>query len=96
MHTVTREQLDEALELWDQASERARLESNALVIVLQDQHVLIRSMIKTGQTYAQASKQVDDLATSHSDALHDCFKEVSQRCREYRELERQFQAQTLP
>lgn len=93
MHIVTKEQINQALGLWDQASERARRESNALGVVLLDQHVLIRSMISNGWTYEQASKDVDGISSSHDEALHACLKEVDNRCREYRALEQLYVAQ---
>lgn len=93
MQQVTQERLKQALELWDQASERARLESNALGIVLQNQHVLIRSMIANGWTYAQASNQVDEISTSHETSLAACLREASKRCQEYRALEQVYLAQ---
>jgi len=95
MKDVTQQQLDQALVLWNQASEQAQLENNALGVVLQDQHRLIRSMIETGQTYMQASKQMDEISAVHIAALNACFQEVNKRCREYRALEQLYLAQTL-
>jgi len=93
MKRVTKNDVDTALLLWKEASERAQAEHLAWGALLQGQQTLIRSMIDNGWTYAQAKRDVDNASTVHNEALLTALTEMDERCRQYLELEAALKAQ---
>ncbi len=92
MSTVTKEQLNAALDAWYVARERAGLEQQAWGALTQSHGSLIASLRQHGHTWNQAEAEFERLSNAHREAVLSAWKDMDDRCREYQLLRARFKA----
>ncbi|MGD0962261.1 MAG: hypothetical protein ABSB19_20815 [Methylomonas sp.] len=90
--TVTKEQLDKALDAWAEARNNVDLEWTAWGRILQSYNALIASLRTNGHTLVQAKEQFDAISNAHRDAIAEKWKNMDKLCHEYRMLLDEFSA----
>lgn len=93
---VTKADLHAALEAWAVAREKAGREYEAWGNLLKSHKDLIASMRANGWTWAKAQKEFEALSEGHSDALLAAWKDMDQKCAEYKNLAAKLADQTKP
>lgn len=88
--TVTKEQLDRALEAWQIARDRAILEQKAWGTLTQSHGALISSLRAQGHGWAAAEAEFAKLSEAHREALLADLQAMDERCAEYQKLRAMF------
>ena len=89
---ATKEQLDTALTAWEVARDRSMAEQNAWGTLNQNHSALITSLRKHGHTWAQAQAEFEKLSQAHRESLIAAWRAMDERCREYQELRKNYEA----
>ncbi len=90
---ITKNQLDQALEAWRVARERALHEQIAWDEILKNHKSLIDSLRNSGHTWSQANAEFENISNYHRDSLLQAWEAMDERCKEYQDLLKRFQAQ---
>ncbi|KAB0685362.1 hypothetical protein [Burkholderia territorii] len=91
--TVTKEQLDQALEAWEVAEEKSRLEQLNWGQLSASRQSLITSLRKTGHTLDEAQAQFNRYSEAHRAALVTAWADMDEKCAHYWSLHARFTAQ---
>ena len=87
---VSKEQLDQALEAWEVAREKAALEQSAWATVLNSHATLIGSLRSHGHSWGQANTEFGKLSAAHNEAVLAAHQDMDLRCADYQKLAKQF------
>jgi hypothetical protein len=93
MGTVTKEQLNAALDAWYVARERAGLEQQAWGALTQSHGSLIASLRQHGHTWTQAQAEFEKLSNAHRESMLSAWNDMDERCREYQQLRLKYSEQ---
>lgn len=86
MSRVTKDKLDVALNAWEVALTKAKLEMSAMSVVTSSHEILIASLKTHGHTWSEADAQFRALVDAHSEAVQQAWKNCDELCREYHSL----------
>jgi hypothetical protein len=90
---VTKEMLDQALNAWYVAREKASLEMQAWSTLIQGHGDLIASLRQNGHTWNQAEAEFKNLSSAHQAAVQTAWKHMDALCGEYQALRAKFKTQ---
>lgn len=90
---ITKQHLDAALKAWEIARDKAFLEQRALSDLTASHGELIASLRKHGHTWSEAETKFELMTSSHREALQLEWRDMDEKCAEYRSLRAKFKMQ---
>jgi len=90
---ISEDQLNAALEAWEVARDRVRLEQTASATLAQSHNAPITSLRKHEHTWQRAEDELKIVSDGHRDALLNAWRDMDAKCKDYRELLTKFKAQ---
>lgn len=90
---VTKEEVETAKALWEQAKVSVALANSAWGLLEQSQNSLLESIVRLGFTAAQAQQAFKGLRAEHRESVDKAVRYMATREQEYSDLRQAFEAQ---